>query len=85
MSNTCFVIAPVRQLYSTTYTLCTFIGGPLTLEYSVHLIRSSLRMRVMNHNWSATKQCLYAQNVAEISRHYVLSGDRIQQCGTLIR
>jgi len=26
-------------------------------------------MRVMNHNWSATKQCLHLQSVAEISRH----------------
>jgi len=44
---------------------------------------SSSRMRVMNHNWSATKQRLHLQNVAEISRHSVLSWDRIRQCGTL--
>ena len=31
-------------------------------------------MRVMNHNWSATKQRLHPQSVAEISRHSVLSG-----------
>jgi len=43
---------------------------------------SSSRMRVMNHNWSATKQHLHPQSVAEISRHSVLSGDRIRQCGT---
>ena len=36
----------------------------------------------MNNNWSATKQRLYPQSVAEISRHSVLSGDRIRQCGT---
>ena len=42
---------------------------------------SSSRMRVMNH-WSATKQHLHPQNVAEISRHSVLSEDRIWQCGT---
>jgi len=35
-------------------------------------------MRVMNHNWSATKQRLHPQSVAEISRHSVLSGDRIR-------
>ena len=35
---------------------------------------SSSRMRVMNHNWSATKQHLHPQSVAEISRHSVLSG-----------
>ena len=35
-------------------------------------------MHVMNHNWSATKQ-----SVAEISRHSVLSGDRIRQCVTM--
>jgi len=31
-------------------------------------------MRVINHNWSATKQHLHLQSVAEISRHSVLSG-----------
>jgi len=36
---------------------------------------SSSRMHVMNHNWSATKQCLHPQSVAEISRHSVLSGN----------
>ena len=38
---------------------------------------SSSRMRVINHNWSATKQRPHLQSVAEISRHSVLSGDRI--------
>ena len=38
---------------------------------------SSSRMRVINHNWSATKQRLHPQSVAEISRRSVLSGDRI--------
>ena len=36
----------------------------------------------MNHNWSATKQRVHPQSVAEISRHSVLSGDRIRQCET---
>ena len=39
-------------------------------------------MRVMNHNWSATKQRLHPQSVAEISRHSFLSGDSIRQCET---
>jgi len=43
---------------------------------------SSSRMRVVNHNWSSTKQRLHLQSVAEISCHSVLSGDRIRQCGT---
>ena len=34
---------------------------------------SSSRMRVMNHNWSARKQRLHLQSVAEISRHSALS------------
>jgi len=42
----------------------------------------SSRMRVMNHNWSATKQRLHLQSVAKISRHSALSDDRIRQCGT---
>ena len=40
------------------------------------------RMLVMNHNWSATKRRLHPQRVAEISRHSILSGDRIRRCGT---
>ena len=43
---------------------------------------SSCHMRVMNCNWSATKQRLHPQSVAKISRHSVLSGDRIRQCET---
>ena len=43
---------------------------------------SSSRMRVINHNWSATKQRPHPQSVAEISRHSVLSGDKIRQCET---
>jgi len=43
---------------------------------------TSSRMRVMNHNWSATKQHLHPQSIAEISRHSVLSVDRIRQCET---
>jgi len=39
-------------------------------------------MRVIDHNWSATKQRPHPQSVAEISRHSVLSGDRIRQCET---
>ena len=52
------------------------------LAYIVVKSSSSSHMRVINHNWSATKQRLYPQSVAEISRHSVLSGDRIQQCET---
>jgi len=36
-------------------------------------------MRVMNHNWSATKQHLHPQSVAKIRSHSVLSGDKIRQ------
>jgi len=46
------------------------------------LSTSSSRMRVIFHNWSATKQRPHPQSVAEISRHSVLSGDRIRQCET---
>ena len=43
---------------------------------------SSSRMRVIYHNWSATKQRPHPQSIAEISHHSVLSGDRIRQCDT---
>jgi len=49
---------------------------------SIHSLLYSSRMRVINHNWSATKQHLHPQSVAEISRHSVLSGDRSWQCET---
>ena len=45
---------------------------------TLHGASSSSRMRVINHNWSATKQRLHPQSVAEISCHSVLSGDRIR-------
>jgi len=48
----------------------------------VHVLCSSSRMRVINHNCSATKQRLHPQSVAEISHHSVLAGDRIRQCET---
>ena len=38
------------------------------------LASSASRMRFMNRNWSATKQRLHPQSVAQISRHSVLSG-----------
>jgi len=56
-------------------------GGGLCQGASGRSLSSS-RMRVINHNWSATKQRLYPQSAAEISHHLVLSGDRIRQCGT---
>jgi len=43
---------------------------------------SSSRMRVIYHNWSATKQRPHPHSVAEISHHSVLSGDRIRKCET---
>ena len=56
-----------------------------TLMYTTrdwyNLQSSSSRMRVIYHNWSATKQRPHPQSVAEIS-HSVLSGDRIRQCET---
>jgi len=44
--------------------------------------KNSSRMRVIYHNWSATKQHPHPQSVAEINHHSVLSGDRILQCET---
>ena len=43
----------------------------------LNVTNSSSRMCFMSHNWSATKQRLHPQTVAEISRHSVLSVDRI--------
>ena len=48
---------------------------PYPVEQNGSDSSSSSRIRVMDHNWSATKQRLHPQSVAEISRHSVLSGD----------
>jgi len=62
--------------------LSTFHPPPQCLKISTHFSTSSSssRMRVMNHNLSATKQRLHPQSVAEMNRHSVVSGDRIRQC-----
>ena len=78
-------------LYYFTYLLFIFCRAVKLLICLIAVIArliflivhsSSSHMRVMNHNWSATKQRLHPQSVAEISRHSVLSGDRIRLCGT---
>ena len=51
----------------------------LCLCRRLHSTTSSSHMRVVNHNWPATKQHLHPQSVVEISHHSVLSGDRIRQ------
>ena len=71
------LIAVQTQLRGVNFFACSYHGGALDSGSS-----SSSRMRVINHNWSATKQRPHPQSVAEISRHSVLSGDRIRQCET---
>jgi len=67
----------------TTRQYCTYPHQEDTKGHNYVLLTSSSScMRVMNHNWSATKQRPHPQNVAEISCHSVLSGDRIRQCET---
>ena len=61
----------------------SFKRGSVATHHATKLSSySSSRMRVMNHNWSAMKQRLHPQSVAEINRHSILSGDRIRQCQT---
>jgi len=61
--------------------LCLVPSAALN-RFMDNLHSSSSHMRFMSHNWSATKQRLRPQSVAEISRHSALSGDRIRQCET---
>jgi len=63
--------------YTNLFWLIDLVGVSHFTKYCTNrlLIVSSSRMRVMNHNWSATKQHLHPQSVAEISCHSVLSGD----------
>ena len=48
----------------------------ITISHAKFHSSSSSRMRFMSHNWSATKQRLHLQSVAEISHHSVLLGDK---------
>ena len=45
------------------------------MKFTASVLSSSSRMRVVNHNWSATKQRLHLQSVAEISRSFVRGQD----------
>ena len=60
------------------------ITSPMLYHCATTPPSSSSCIRVMNHNWSATKQRIHPQSAVaiQISRHSVLSGDRIQQCET---
>jgi len=70
------------------YTRITCATHPATIISSLmtkpQKSSSSSRMHVMNHNSSAMKQRLHPQSVGEISRHSVLSGDRIRQFETSV-
>ena len=65
------------RYYCNDYEILTTISAE---DHNVH--SSSSRMRVIYHNWSATKHRPHPQSVAEISHRSVLSGDRIRQCET---
>ena len=76
----------IRIQMSSRYVTVIMVVLPVSVcsnKYTKCATSSSSRMRVMNHNWSATKQRLHPQSVAEISRHSTLSEDRIRQCETL--
>jgi len=75
--NVCVLLSVLLSVFLTEYRIKMYIKSNLTQNSSC-----SSRMRVINHNWSAMKQRLHPQSVADISRHSVLSGDRIGQCGT---
>ena len=76
----CRLMLQLHSLSSSVVSNLTFTL--LVYKWPAAQFTSSSHMRVINHNWSATKQRLHPQTVAEISRHSVLSGDRIRQCET---
>jgi len=49
--------------------------------YQRTFFTSSSRMHVTNHNWSATKQRLHPQSVAEINRHQFCQGTGFDNVG----
>ena len=62
------VRAPMQQ---NLLSVQNFHHGVFCIFSGYSGFRSSPHMRVINHNWSATKQHLHLQSVAEISRHSV--------------
>ena len=79
-----FIVVMTPQQCTMKEQMGNYIGNNCTpvLSKFTSSSFSSSRMRVMKHNWSATKQHLHPQSVAEIRHHSVLSGDRIRQCET---
>ena len=65
----CNVIHYVKHVYIGRIWLIGQSGSFVNDWFK--LLQSSSRMRVINHNWSATKQRLHPQSVAEISRYFV--------------
>ena len=80
----------IENMTLSKYKMVKDIEKPTGIYYNIavkswcksYLTSSSSCMRSMRHNWSATKQRPHPQSVAEISRHSLLSGDRIRQCKT---
>jgi len=72
-------LADVSGLIAVNWVRIELMISPLLYHQT-----TSSHMRVMNSNWSATKQRLHSQSAAEISCHSVLSGDRIWQCRTCL-
>ena len=74
----------VEKVPTSACTMLNLAGQCAVLQviYASNECTSSSRMRVIYHNWSATKQRPHLQSVAEIRRHSVLSGDRIRQFET---
>jgi len=72
------------ELYVKCYDLKNVHAGllhrPMMLLVTSYSSSSSC-MRVINHNWSATKQRLHPQSVAEISRHSVFQGTGFDNVG----
>ena len=76
--NTCTTYRRVLNEWINDWLVDLNVEG--SSRFRVSLLSS--RMRVIYHNWSATKQRPHPQSVAEISHHSVLSRDRIRQCET---
>ena len=79
--NTTLVLLGVCSFYRVMRSVDYVVTKCLSIR-QMPIFCSSSRMSVINHKWSATKQRLHPQSVAEISRHSFLSGDRIRQCAT---
>jgi len=87
-----YIFFSANSVLSVALWMAQFIHRSCQITIQSRSVHFFFRMRVMNHNWSARKQCLHLhsaecsictlQSAAGINHHSALSENGIWQCGT---